>query len=200
MKRRVRTKKESVLPAKWIFTIGFLCGILIPNFMWKKVYLQRNITAAFFLLCLKETTENTMDILENVFQKRLGIFCVTGLCGFTVFGVPIAWLVLFFMGFEMGSIMTCSILQFGFKGGIFGIGLFLPQYILYLPAMFGVCSLSYQKSMTLWKNQILFQKSMYGYLGKMFLLALLLVGGILLENYWNPILVCRIMEYLKIFF
>lgn len=199
MKRRRKEKRMSVLPVKWICMIGFLCGILLPNFMWKKIYLQRSMTAAYFLMYLEGMKMDTKDVLEKVIPKWLGIFGVTGFCGFTIFGVTIAWIVLFYLGFELGSVMTCSILQFGFKGGAFGISLFLPQYILYIPAIVGICILSYQKSMILWKNQILFQKSMYGYLGKMCLLAFLLVGGILLESFCNSVWVYTVAEYIKVF-
>lgn len=199
MKRRIREKRMLFLPVSWIYAVGFLFGVLIPNLLWKEIFTQRSVTSAYFLLCLTGLEEKNTKLLQTAAWKWAGLFCVTGICGLTVFGVSVSWLVLLYMGFEFGSILTCSILQFGAQGGLFGLSLFLPQYLLYIPAIFGICSISHQKSLTLWKNQPIFEKKIYRYLGKMLFFACLIAGGIYLEAFCNPILVMNIVDYLKIF-
>lgn len=199
MKRRIREKRVPFLPIPWIYTAGFVIGILLPNLCWKEIFTQRSVTSAYFLLCLTDLNENTTELLKSAAWKWGVLFFMTGLFGLTVFGVSVSWFVLLYMGFEFGSILTSSILQFGAQGGIFGLSLFLPQYLFYIPAVFGICSASYQKSLTLWKNQPVFEKTIYGYLGKMLLLVCLMAGGIYLEAFWNPFLVAKLVDYLKIF-
>lgn len=199
MKRRIKEKRRAFLPMPWIYAVGFVIGILLPNLFWKELFTQRSVTSAYFLLCLTDINENTTELLQTAAWKWGVILCLTGFCGLTVFGVSVSWLVLLYLGFEFGSILTSSILQFGAQGGIFGLSLFLPQYALYIPAIWGICSISYQKSLTLWKNQPIFEKTLYGYWGKMLLFACLVAGGIYLEAFWNPVLVTKLIEHIKIF-
>ena len=47
------------------------------------------------------------------------------ICGFSVFGAPLAVITLLGSGLYAGMIMTVSILEFGFAGGVIGMGLLL---------------------------------------------------------------------------
>ena len=51
------------------------------------------------------------------------------ICGFSIFGAPLAVITLLGSGLYAGMIMTVSILEFGFAGGVIGMGLLLPQYL-----------------------------------------------------------------------
>ncbi len=51
-------------------------------------------------------------------------FFLSLICGFTVFGVPMAIMAMFFTGIGLGIVFSMSILQFGLTGGAVAVALF----------------------------------------------------------------------------
>ena len=103
------------------------------------------------------------------------------------------------LGLGMGMLMTMSILQFGFHGGLIGIGLMFPQFIIYVPCFFAVSKNVYEYSMRIWKNHSSFSGQVSTYIVKMLICAVVLCAGILSEVYCNPVIMKILIQNLKIF-
>lgn len=103
------------------------------------------------------------------------------------------------LGIGMGMLMTMSILQFGFHGGLIGIGLMFPQFIIYVPCFFAVSKNVYEYSMRIWKNHSSFSGQVSTYIVKMLICAVVLCAGILSEVYCNPVIMKILIQNLKIF-
>lgn len=178
---------------------GFLLGVLLPNIFWKTqiqkggfagIYLMETFTRAelawedYFLLLIKE--------------RMTGIFLLM-ICGVSVFGIPAALFMSVWTGFFLGGVLTVSILQFGAVGGVVGLGLFFPQYALYLPVLFVLASMACSFSCKCWKNQKITAKELRSYGGKCLLLIGIQTAGIALECFLNPVCVEFLINKLQIF-
>lgn len=199
MRRNMRVKKVERTPMGWLFVIGFLIGVLIPNIMWKEVYLQASVVEGYLLECLGDLEYQKEQLLYEVIKKRAGMAILTGICGISIFGVPVSIIVMMIQAFEFGCILTSSILQFGVQGGLVGISLLLPQGIIYFIAMYGICTIAFFSSREVWRNQNIFNKHIYKYLVKWIVLLICMAVGIFLETYVGPEFTKFVIGKLKIF-
>lgn len=69
------------------------------------------------------------------------------------FGAPLAVITLLGSGLYAGMIMTVSILEFGFAGGVIGMGLLLPQYLFYIPVWLYSMEQEWKISSEIWRNR-----------------------------------------------
>ena len=129
-KNRTGTKK---FPALILFLFGFLAGNLIPNIIWKAKWQQKTWASVYFLSTFAGKNTGNIEYLKEILKYRGVFYLLNIICGFSVFGAPLAVIMLLGSGLYAGMIMTVSILEFGFAGGVIGMGLLLPQYLFYIP-------------------------------------------------------------------
>ena len=86
----------------------------------------------------------------------VGFFSLSLICGFTVFGVPMAIMAMLFTGIGLGIVFSMSILQFGLTGGAVAVALLFPHYLIYLPLWDSVYQTVYRESMGIWRNHGIF--------------------------------------------
>ena len=178
---------------------GFLAGMLIPNLIYRFSWKQQAFSAVYLLTAYGKTGAEGTDYLLQIFWMRGGLFFLSLLCGFTVFGVPIAVLAMLSAGLGIGIVFSMSILQFGLTGGAVAAGLLLPHYLVYLPLWNRVYQMIYSESMGIWRNHGIFPKKVSDYLGKVLLYTVLYSMGILLEWRVNPWILSRILDFTKFF-
>ena len=82
---------------------------------------------------MQEKNTGNIEYLKEILKYRGVFYLLNIICGFSVFGAPLAVITLLGSGLYAGMIMTVSILEFGFAGGVIGMGLLLPQYLFYIP-------------------------------------------------------------------
>ncbi len=186
MEKRKKRFGKGLLPAVLLLAIGFLLGIVIPNVMWKLEWRQKTLASVYILGTFAGKSMKGTEYLWYVLRMRGSVFLVAAFCGISVFGVPLAVLGMLLQGLEIGLILTMSILQFGLAGGAVGAGLFLPQYLLYIPSVCVLMSVVYMQSLDIWKNRGLFPKKVYRYVLGILPAGALYLVGILLEVYCNP--------------
>lgn len=195
----MRNSKYRLNPVYFCMIAGFLAGIIVPNIFWREIYAQAGIVSGYMMECLADIEEECSILFEEVQKKRLGMSILLTVCGMSVFGVPVSCVVSGILGFELGSIMTVSILQFGVQGGILGLGLLFPQHMLYIPAFLSIGMLSYKKSMELWHGGSIFHRRLWKYLGiALVYLIVIFIGGCL-ETYCTPEIMKNLLKNLKIF-
>lgn len=192
------------------YLTGFLLGILTPNIIWKTGWQKKSLSLGYlFLLSLREPLKNstaatasllkqrTMDFayLWELIQKRGSFFLLTALSGMTSFGIPWVIILLLFCGLECGLFLTLSILEFGFRGGLLGIGFYFPQLFFYYPVLFSGTWLVWNQSAKIWKNHGLYPRTTYRYLIRTAGLLVIFTIGILLEAWLNPYFIRVLIKY-----
>lgn len=199
MKKRIRIKRKNRNPISVLFVVGFLLGVLVPNLMWRQIYAQADIVSTYLTELLGDLNVKDRIYLFDVIRKRGGIAVITAVMGMSIFGIPLSMWAISLQAFEFGSILTCSILQFGIQGGLIGMALLFPHGLLYFTGMFGICHNVFQKSAETWKNDNIFNKCLYSYWIKMFVFGLSICMGIILEVYGSPIFIKFILKNFEIF-
>ncbi len=98
MENLLSIKKKSFFPGLTLLLAGFLAGMLIPNFIYRFSWKQQAFSAVYLFGNLWEKTEaGGIDYLLQILWMRGGIFFFLSLiCGFTVFGVPMAIMAMLF--------------------------------------------------------------------------------------------------------
>ena len=109
---RTGTKK---FPALILFLLGFLAGNLIPNIIWKAKWQQKTWASVYFLSTFAGKDTGNIEYLKEILKYRGVFYLLNIICGFSVFGAPLAVITLLGSGLYAGMIMTVSILEFGLE-------------------------------------------------------------------------------------
>ena len=136
MENLLSIKKKSFFPGLTLLLAGFLAGMLIPNFIYRFSWKQQAFSAVYLLETYGKTEAGGIDYLLQILWMRGGIFFLSLICGFTVFGVPMAIMAMFFTGIGLGIVFSMSILQFGLTGGAVAVALLFPHYLIYLGMLY----------------------------------------------------------------
>ena len=197
MKLKLSANKNREFPAYYLFFIGCVIGIVLPNLIYKMQWKQNTASALYLMGIYAE--KGSREYFWKVLRRRGGLFLLVAGSGLTIFGVLVAVGGIILLGIGMGMLMTMSILQFGFHGGLIGAGLMFPQFIIYVPCFFAVGKNVYEYSMRIWKNHSSFSGQVSTYIAKMLICAVVLCAGILSEVYCNPVITKILIQNLKIF-
>jgi len=198
-KSRFKIRKKREFPFGILLLGGFLLGSMLPNLLWRAQWRQNTAASLYLLFCFADRSVSGVEYFLEVLRIRGGFALLCVLCGVTVFGVPLSFLAVILTGLEIGTLLTMSVLQFGIAGGVVGVGLLFPQFVVYLPSCMGLMEMVYKESSGVWKNQGLFPEKTTAYFLRCLLLVAVYLMGILLEVMLNPFVVEKLMEYIKIF-
>ena len=86
-KNRTGTKK---FPALILFLLGFLAGNLIPNIIWKAKWQQKTWASVYFLSTFAGKNTGNIEYLKEILKYRGVFYLLNIICGFSVFGAPLA--------------------------------------------------------------------------------------------------------------
>ena len=186
-----------------LFLLGFLAGMLLPNLAWRLEWKKNTLASYYLLNSLATESIVGKEYFLTVLSTRGSWFLFCSLCGFSIFGLPLAVVWVLGMGVTVGAILTMSILQFGFAGGLLGIGMLLPHYIFYFPASFMQAMLMCCQSGNIWKGSSKGSGSIKEAAGLWWpsglAAALLWSVGILAESFLNPLIIKKILEATNFF-
>lgn len=199
MKRKKQREGERSFPSAILFTSGFLAGCMIPNWLWKKESGNNAVSMAYLFSMIRQGRYEERTVLYDIWKEKGMYFILAFLSGFTIFGVPLAIIGMLLLGFYVGSVLTVSILQFGFRGGAVGLAILLPQYLLYYPACCILLSGVYYESHLIRKRHGALPEKMSGY-GVCILFSLsIIIAGTILEAFCNPALLRFILKMFPVF-
>lgn len=198
-KKEGRIKGKEFFPWSALFFCGFFAGTILPNIMWKMKWQQKTVAAMYLLSSFSGQELDGTGLLGEILKSRGSFFILCAVCGFTVFGVPLAVGTVIAAGFGIGAVLTVCILQFGLAGAAAGIALLFPQYLIYLPALFMLLDMVFKQSISMWKNQGIFPDKVAGYSWQTVWTGGIYFLGMLLEAYVNPWITEKILMTLKIF-
>ena len=186
MKKIPNWYRNTGCPVQILFMAGFLIGMILPDIAWKMEWHQKTISAMYLLRSFAAGSEAGVEYFLQVLGMRGSIYLLGAACGISVFGVPFAVAGSIYLGIKIGLLLTMSVLQFGFQGGLVGVGLLFPQYLLYIPCIFYLYRQSYEQSMKIWKNRGMLSGGVPRYFLRVFLCGILYLGGMITEAYCNP--------------
>lgn len=191
--------KKRDFPAYGLLWLGILTGVLIPNIMWKMEWHQKTAASMYLLGTFSGKDLDKTAYLLQVLKMRGGFFLIAVICGVSIFGVPFAVCAMVLTGVKIGMLLTLSVLEFGFNGGMVGVGLLFPQYLIYIPGMVYLLTIVYRQSMSIWKKPADALEKMRFYFVRIIVCIAFFMTGILLEVYCNPAVTELIMKNLSIF-
>lgn len=194
-----KLRKKHFFPGGILFFAGFLAGMLIPNLGYRFQWKQQAFSAIYLLEMFGRQVTANGEYLAQIIQMRAGIYLLVFLCGFTVFGVPVAVLGMIFVGMGLGMVFAMSILQFGLAGLMVALGLLMPQYVFYLPVLWFLFGMVYEISLESWQSHSLFSKKTGEFLRKMLGYTFFYAIGIVVEWCINPWLLNELFEILNFF-
>ena len=134
MNREIGVYERKKYPGQFLFGMGFLIGVILPNFIYRTQWRQSTVSSMYLMGIF--SGDNSAEYFWKVLKMRGGIFLLAACSGVTIFGMPLAIMGMLAGGVLIGMLLTVSVLQFGLNGGLVGAGLLFPQYLLYLPCMF----------------------------------------------------------------
>ena len=191
--------KYRQFPGMLLFLCGFVAGNIIPNLLWRMKWQQKTMASVYLLGTFANAKMTGMAYLREVLRFRGSIYIVTAICGLSVFGVPLAVVEAILTGLATGALLSVSVLQFGFTGGIIGLGLLMPQYIIYIPVWMFLWNRVWNMSLRTWNDRGLFPHQTAEYALKMFLGVFPYGAGILMESYLNPRITEYVLKFVKFF-
>ena len=191
--------KKRKFPSCILFLSGFLAGNLLPNIFWKLKWQQITLSSVYFLTTFANSSVTGNEYLRELIKCRGSLFVLTVICGFSVFGAPLAVLEIIALGVYTGVILSVSILEFGFIGGFAGMAFLLPQYLFYIPVFLYIAEQVWGVSAGIWRNRGLFPQKVGRYLLRVTPMAAVYVLGILSECYINPWIVEKMLGHIKFF-
>lgn len=183
------------------FLIGFVLGVLLINFWNKEELLQIGILSQTSLEKLRYLEVDKANLFLYTFQNRMVMVGGLLLLSSTLFGVICVYAASLWLGFATGALLSAMLIRFGNQGIIMFLGGILPQYFCYIPAcilLFRWCrklcvKLYYpQKSIgNMYRNGV--QEITY-FIMQLGIILLILLLGIYLESYVNPMLIKWILR------
>lgn len=177
----------------FLFVIGFILGIVTGNFFIGNADNETGVMSSYFLNKFQYLEIDGSQLFFYVFEERVQKFLILALLGITNIGCIMISLTTMWMGVCLGSFLSICVMRMGIVGLGIGVVSLFPQYMIYVP-VYIIAFLCIRKMEQSKKNMKSGgKKTLFAYLGIMVLCLLLMVFGIILESYVNPMLLKKIV-------
>lgn len=155
--------------------LGFCAGILYANLFAKDYIISMGILSEYFLKQYSADEIDTAEYLWYVARLRLAPALLLGALGCTSLRKGIAAAFILWTGFSSGLLFTSAVIKMGVKGIILCLIALVPQFVFYIAAYLALLLYLYTYPQIGWN------------LTKTVIFLFLLMVGILLECYVNPV-------------
>ncbi len=196
--------KEPSLHKRWLFVFlaGICIGILFANFLGNRYIDKISLLSEYMLLKYQRMDLRQERLFRYCLEARILPMCYIWVFGLTMFAGLVGHLYVLWFGFTTGALLSIATIRFGVKGIVLCVCGVLPQYIIYIPIMLILLTLSSGTGIRLYGRGGV-RGTVYGgkrrLIGKYFLAFLLIlvvcIIGIFLESYVNPILLKKILIF-----
>ena len=120
-------EEKKRFPGLILCMCGFLLGSFIPNLIWKTEWHQGTLEAIYYLTSFTASgSVSGIEYLKEIIKFRGSLWSLCMICGFSVFGAPLAVTGLLILGCRIGMVIAVSILEFGLLGGLYRSRAFVP--------------------------------------------------------------------------
>ncbi|MDO5389676.1 MAG: stage II sporulation protein M [Eubacteriales bacterium] len=190
---------KKIQPVLLAFVAGLLIGAILPNLFEEAAWKMNGLSDLMLLeRCLSDSIDSR-SLFFYLLEKRGSLLLLTAFLGVSIFGIAAGVAGSAVLGGYVGLLLSSMLKLGGFRGFLLGLGLLLPQYLLYIPVLlffFGSC---FWMSLNCWKKKQGTWKEYRGYLVTMGVLLAASVVAMALESYVNPWLLAFLLKYLKFF-
>lgn len=171
-----------------LFAVGFALGTVFANVAYRSRGQDVIELQLFSLENFSSSQFYNKDYFFYLLPRRLMGMAGVQVIGATVLGTPLVIAELLMYGFFCGTFLGIVLLQNGIRGILLFAAALLPQYLIYVSAFLGmftvICSMSGQVK---WRTAFFGRKAVQYCLWCVLFLTVVL-WGILLEAYVNPLL------------
>lgn len=177
-----------------LFAAGFVLGTVFANLAYQNRGQDVTELQMFSLEAVGSAVTDSKDYFFYLLPRRLAGMAVLQVIGATVLGVPLVIAELLGYGFFFGTFLGIALLQNGIRGMLLFAAALLPQYLLYVPAAFGMFTvICYMSGQVIQRNRFFGKKAVQYSLWCLLFLTVVL-WGILLECYVNPLILQWLIE------
>ncbi|MDO5538458.1 MAG: stage II sporulation protein M [Eubacteriales bacterium] len=191
-----KQKIKEMLFWGFLFT-GFAAGVLFVN-LWGNTYLgDISIFGPEQMKTVAGLETDPGELFRYlVFERAKGILLLW-LLGYTVAGIPAALFTFGWLGAAAGILLSTCIIEMRLAGIIVFLTALLPQWLVYMPMIWMLCTQIYDKGI------VRYQKGRYfdnwekekQYLSILLLTAALLAAGAVLETFASPWLMRQVVNF-----
>lgn len=164
------------------YMLGFLIGILYANFIAQSYVTVTGIFHEYFLNQFTQIQIVTEDYLWYLMKCRILPIIIVAFAGSAGFRKTSAIICLIWTGFAAGILAVSAVLRMGAKGMLLCLVGMFPQYVFYILAYAVLLYYLYQYPKSRWNGK------------KTVFVIVMLLTGILLEVYLNPVIMRGIMK------
>lgn len=182
-----------------LFAVGFAAGIIIMNTVAQDYITKMGIFGDYFLMKYQTAEIDSRMLFGYIFEKRLLFFMALFFFGMSGFGRICCRITAILFGFGVGAMLSAAAGVQGLKGILICIASWFPQMLLYVPQLYFTLQKIYDMS----ENLLGMSYSMksgkrnggaFAMYALFFLvMAAVLMIGILLESYVNPVIIKKLI-------
>ena len=167
------------------FLACFLVGIVLANLLGADSFQKNGSLTRYYLKQFQYTDIQSQELLWHVGCNRVVLFLGLLVFGTIPKGKLIHVLFVAWSGFAYGYFCVITISAFGAKGLLLCLLALFPQFLAYVPAYFGLVRLAeHRREHAGWRGMV-----------AIVLLLAVLIVGILLESYINPLILQKILKF-----
>lgn len=98
--------RKYIISISLIYLIGFIIGMLLPNFLSVGILGELNTFIGEVILFLPNANQDALTCAINLFTANVGIIFIMYIAGFFVFGVPIIALIILYEALTLGLLVS----------------------------------------------------------------------------------------------
>lgn len=190
---------KKIQPVLLAFLTGLLVGAVLPNLFEEAAWKMNGLSDLMLLhRCLSDGMDSR-GLFLYLLTKRGSLLLLTAFLGVSVFGTAVGAAGAVALGGYVGLLLSAMLKLGGVRGFLLGLGILLPQYLLYVPVLLFFLGSCFEMSLHCWRRQAITGREYRDYLITMGILLALCVAAMGLESYVNPHFLAFLLKFLKFF-
>ena len=178
-------------PFGYIFLVGLVAGIITMNFGKSILLEDTGLLDENTLRQLSAVNLGGSALFAFVLRKRMVVFALFAVAATTYLGTVVCVVGAGWYGFSAGAFLAAGVLRYGLKGIFLALAAMLPQYLVYVPAIYGLlvwcertCRMIYGKNYYQEKDKR--TPVLTGRVLSLLMLIAMMFTGCALESFVNP--------------
>lgn len=178
-------------PFGYIFLVGLVAGIITMNFGKSILLEDTGLLDENTLRQLSSVNPGGSALFAFVLRKRMIVFVMFVVAATTYLGMAACVIGAGWYGFSAGAFLAAGVLRYGMKGILLVLAATLPQYLVYIPAIYGLllwcektCRMIYGKNY--YQDRDAKAPVLTGRVLSLLVLIVMMLVGCALESFVNP--------------
>lgn len=188
-------------PFGYIFLVGLVAGILTMNFGKSILLEETGLLDENTLRQLSTVNPGGSALFAFILRKRMLAFLLFVVASTTYLGMAACVIGAGWYGFSAGAFLAAGVLRYGMKGILFALAATLPQYLVYIPVIYGLlvwcektCRMIYGKNY--YQDRDTKAPVFTGRVLSLLVLFIAMLAGCALESFVNPAILRGFLKFL----